>query len=284
MLSLSSEEMCVTGNFDNKEGPLSFMRRLWGGGNAKVESENTNETEETTKNEVTQESTSTVAEDPPVSNLQTREEEVKKREDRVQLEEASLQERMGEFKRIQSRMFKENNDMYRESEERNEKLYKREREQGARSFDSLIVFRYFYKDTITKILIRMNHERCTFPKFLTDWFVYNWDSCGSVWQKTYDLQLSEELGLKTRIGDPDSDSFHVHVRPGSQRVVIFYLQSKLDAYMKNKKISYERALYELHKNMPYDDAYPDIDEDNDVWEVDDSKVQVDVLPGQIPEL
>jgi hypothetical protein len=35
--------------------------------------------------------------------------------------------------------------------------------------------------------------------------------------------------------------------------------------MKEKNITSEKALYELHKNMPYDDKYPDTVEDNDVW-------------------
>jgi len=53
--------------------------------------------------------------------------------------------------------------------------------------------------------------------------------------------------------------------------------------IKNEKnISSERALYELHKNMSYDDKYPDTKENEDIWQVDASEIQLDVLPGEIP--
>ena len=82
---------------------------------------------------------------------------------------------------------------------------------------------------------------------------------------TYEFILSKEFNLRNTIrNDSEMDGFRIHVRPGSQRVVIFYIKSRLYAYMKEKNITSEKALYELHKNMPYDDKYPDTVEDNDV--------------------
>jgi hypothetical protein len=276
MLSVSGDEMCVSGSFENKEGAMSYIRGLFGGGKAKVVPES--------QNDATQNTTSTVAEDPSVSNLRTREDEVKQREDRVTTEEKSLQERQDQYEKVERRMYKEREATYKDMEERMEVINKREREHGMHSLHNVMFFDYFYRDTMKRILIDEKRERCTIPKLLTEWFVDNWKGCGSVWRNTCESIWNESLKItgRTGVSDSEKDEFQIHVRPYSQRVVIFYIKSKLYAYMKEKNISSERALFELHKNMSYDDKYPDTKEDKDIWQVDASEIQLDVLPGEIP--
>ena len=62
---------------------------------------------------------------------------------------------------------------------------------------------------------------------------------------------------------------------------MFYIKSKLYDYMKNNHVSDNQALFELHKNMDYDDNNPDTPEKKLPCQVYDD-VQLDgLLPGQI---
>jgi len=260
-LSLVDEGVCVSEGIDNKEGLAPWTWGWFGGGKEKVAPE---AQEELQKREAA---------------VQTREENVKLREEYVKSEDKALKERQTQYARIEKLLYQQREQQHREIEARLEALDKKERENGKISFDNLRMFRHLYKDTLRKILIEGEHDRCTLPKFLTDWFVYNWDGCGSVWRIQYELQLSKEFKLKPMGENKNQmDIIKVDVRPGSQRVVIFYIKSKLHDYMKRGDLNERDALNKLHKNTDYDDKFPDTLESGDT--IDSENIDLGVLPGQ----
>ena len=272
ILSLSDEGVCVSGGVDNKEGLAPWTWKVFGGGKAKV-------APETPKNEETSENKSAV-EERSVSSLQTREAEVQARESEVERKEESLKKQEQELEETRNRIYKERTDMHKFFDERQEMLSKSERNMSADSFDNLYVFYRFYRDTFNRILMQENHERCGIPFFMTEWFVLNWKRCRSMFQGEYAYALKRDMKLPlvftSRFGmkGEKSEGVRIDVRPGSQRVVIFYLESKMDTYMYENRLTREKALWQLHKMMPYDDDHADANEDTDLWEADSGDIEI----------
>jgi hypothetical protein len=274
MLSLSGDELCVSGSFENKEFLLfPWTWPIFGGGKAKVAPDS--------QNDVTEQTTSTVAEDPSVSNVQSREEAVKVREEAVKAREAKVKERekhveIGTI--VLNQEYEIQNNQRRQIEKENEELFRRQRDFASDSFSNLLMFSRFYKEILKKVLMDENRERCALAPDFTRWFVYNWEGCRSVYQSEYIRELKNILNIHGT-GDRESDGLRIDVRDNTQRKVIFYTLSRLDKYMSEQKVTLENALNQLHKSMDYDDNHENAPEDNDIAEVGEKDVDLKGVRG-----
>jgi hypothetical protein len=272
MLSVSGDEMCVSGSFENKEvfwNPYTWP--IFGGGKAKVAPDS--------QKDVTEETTSTVAEDPSVSNVQSREEAVKAREAAVKEREDTVER--GNQQVTLGRMelnaeYERQNVQRKEIQEGNEDLYRRQRDYTVDSYNNLKVLFRFYIDTLRRILMEEKHERCALPSDLTDWFVHNWKGCRDHYQNQYRFLVKRDLEVPRSYTTPsfsgngteESNYLEIHIRPTAQRVVVFYTTAGLRQYMFDKNLLYDKALFELHKSTPYDDDHTNAPADTDAFEVD----------------
>jgi len=267
MLSVSGDEMCVSGSFENKEHLLlPWTWPIFGGGKTKVAPES--------QKDVTEQSTSTVPED--VSNVQSREEAVKAREEAVKAREYEVEQqteqcRIGTI--VLNEEYKRQNAQRRQMEEKEENLGQRQRAVASDSLSNLLIFSRFYKETLKKVLMDEDRERCALAPDLTIWFVYNWEGCRSANQSQYIYELKNILNIHGT-GDRESDELRIDVRDNAQRKVIFYTLSRLDKYMSEKKVTLEKALNQLHQSMKYDDNHENAPEDNDIAEVGEKDVDL----------
>jgi hypothetical protein len=259
MLSVSGDEMCVSGSFENKEvlwNPFTWFRDR----KTKVAPDN--------QHDVTEQTTSTVAEDQSVSNVQSREEAVKAREEVVKAREEKVEQdnhRVNVSRSVLIEEFERQNIQLRRIQNTEEELFRRQRDFASDSLSNLLMFSRFYKETLKKVLMDENRERCALASDFTEWFVYNWEGCRTANQSQYINELQKIL---------HSDGLRIDVRDTAQRKVIFYIPSRLDKYITEKNVTMEKALFQLHKSMDYDDNHENTPEDNDVFEVDERDVDV----------